>query len=78
LTFVHDEQFSFRFYYMFPCLPGTLNSTRNFDAHDPYHPYHPYFNLDSCSSLEDKFTTSKVRKRICCASFDGKNSAICS
>ena len=34
---------------MFLFLRGTLNRTRNFDAHDPYHPYHPYhpyFSLD--------------------------------
>jgi hypothetical protein len=27
--------------------------------------------------LEDEFTTNKIRKSICCASFDGKNSATC-
>ena len=36
---------------MFLFLPGTLNRTRNFDAHDPYHPYHPYFNLDWSTSI---------------------------
>jgi hypothetical protein len=37
-TFVHGEQYSFRFYYMFIFLLVSVNRTRNSGSHDPYHP----------------------------------------
>jgi hypothetical protein len=43
--------YSSRFTIMFLFLPGTLNRTRNFHAHDPYHPYHPYLNLEWSTSV---------------------------
>jgi hypothetical protein len=49
---------------MFLFLPGTLNRTKNFDAHDPYHPYHDHIWCPCNGPVGSRINDSTIHRLI--------------